>query len=59
MTDKGFSGHDTSVIKDFDAIRCDECKNIMKVLKEDLEYTCECGCEYSFAFEEETNETDS
>lgn len=52
-----FEGHSHPAIKDYDAIRCDECDKIMKVLKEDFQHECEhCGCEYSFALEEISDE---
>lgn len=53
-----FSGHSHPITRDYDILRCDKCKELMEIPKEDLEYTCECGCEYSFVLEE-VNGTDS
>lgn len=55
-----FEGHSHPVTRDEDIVRCDECKELMRIPKEDLMHRCtNCGTEYRFAFEEETNETDS
>lgn len=54
MMEYDSEGNSHPVTKDYDAIRCDKCKGVMKVLKVDFQHECEhCGCEYSFALEEE------
>lgn len=56
MSKTAFSGHSHTITKDYEAIRCEGCKEIMKVPLEDLEFKClNCGHVTLFVEEEIEN----